>query len=262
PRMEKSLERFYFFETSKFEFFISLLERAKVLHASRLSALGEMAGGVAHEINSPLAIIAGVSQRLKRSVESGDIQKEKFLSDIEKIEKTAFRIAQIIKGLRYFARDAALDPCELASLNTLIEDSLTFCRERFSLNGIELRISPIPQEWQLECRAVQIPQVLLNLLNNSFDAIQSLEEKWVSIEVSKTDRSFEIHVTDSGSGIPVEIQSKIMDPFFTTKEVGKGTGLGLSISKGIIESHGGTFCLVPESPHTQFKISLPVNITQ
>ena len=100
--------------------------------------------------------------------------------------------------------------------------------------------------------------MLLNLLKNVFDAIHLLKERWVEIEVFSTEKYVSISVTDSGNGISPEVASKIMLPFFTTKEIGKGTGLGLSISRGIIESHKGTLTLVTDFPNTRFIIELPL----
>jgi signal transduction histidine kinase len=104
--------------------------------------------------------------------------------------------------------------------------------------------------------------VALNLLNNAFDAIQSLEEKWIKISFSDIGDWVKIIVTDSGPGIPFDVQMKMMQPFYTTKEIGKGTGLGLSISKGIIERHNGRLYLDNTSPNTQFVIALPKKAAQ
>lgn len=94
-------------------------------------------------------------------------------------------------------------------------------------------------------------------MNNSFDALHEIPAKWIYVEVFAFQNSINITITDSGTGIPQVIQSKIMQPFFTTKEVGKGTGLGLSISKSIIDSHCGSLALDPSSQHTKFVITLP-----
>jgi signal transduction histidine kinase len=109
----------------------------------------------------------------------------------------------------------------------------------------------------LDCREVQLSQVILNLLNNAFDAISELPNKWVHLESRMNEGIIEIRVIDSGSGIPEELREKILQPFFTTKEVGQGTGLGLSISKGIIESHGGTLSIDIKSQNTCFVIQIP-----
>jgi C4-dicarboxylate-specific signal transduction histidine kinase len=107
------------------------------------------------------------------------------------------------------------------------------------------------------CRLVQIEQVLLNLLNNSFDAIQTLEEKWIRVEIKSDANNVEWHVIDSGRGIPEDVAEKMMLPFFTTKEVGKGTGLGLSISSGIMRSHMGELLIEKNAEHTTFVIRIP-----
>ncbi|MEK6579858.1 MAG: HAMP domain-containing sensor histidine kinase, partial [Bdellovibrionota bacterium] len=109
----------------------------------------------------------------------------------------------------------------------------------------------------IQGRQTQLSQVLLNLFNNAYDAVQTLTDKWIKIKVADTDQWVEIWVTDSGPGISSEVVSKMFQPFFTTKGVGKGTGLGLSISKKIIETHGGTLNVEMESPNTCFRITLP-----
>ena len=101
-------------------------------------------------------------------------------------------------------------------------------------------------------------QVILNLLNNAFDAIENKDEKWVEVQTLQNKNWVEIRVSDCGHGIPKEIQDKILQPFFTTKEVGKGTGLGLSISKGIIESHGGDLTIDNEAKNTTFVARIPL----
>ena len=120
-------------------------------------------------------------------------------------------------------------------------------------HNIILKVSEIPQVTVL-AREAQLAQVLLNLLNNSFDAVEEITNKWVSIDVIDKDKKFQIRVTDSGAGIPSEILDKVMYPFFTTKEVGKGTGLGLSISKGIVEEHKGRIFIDPSMQNTCFVI--------
>jgi signal transduction histidine kinase len=115
----------------------------------------------------------------------------------------------------------------------------------------------IDENLTIQCRPSEISQVLLNLLNNAFDAVEDLPQRWVKIDVKEVDDQVNLTVTDSGQGIDVALRDKIMQPFFTTKPVGKGTGLGLSISSGIVESHHGKFVLDPKSPFTSFQMTLP-----
>jgi C4-dicarboxylate-specific signal transduction histidine kinase len=231
--------------------------QANMMQSAKLSALGEMAAGVAHEINNPLAIICGtVSLSLER-LESENPNLEKIREGLIKIENTSNKIAKIIRGLKMFSRNSEKDPMFPTPLASVINDTLELCQERFKEAGLALQVSPIP-EMSIFCRPSQISQVILNLLNNAFDAIEGLSERWISLKVNALDSKIQIAVEDSGPGISPEILSKIMHPFFTTKAIGKGTGLGLSMSKGMIEDHAGTLEYDGSSGHTCFKIILPL----
>lgn len=230
--------------------------RAQLILTSKMSALGEMAGGVAHEINTPLAVIQMRSDQLFDDITDGSANQETLLNAVKVIDVTVKRIAKIISGLRSFSRDGRKDPMILSSISQIVDDTFSLCKEKFNSHGVELEFIK-STDVEIECRPGEIAQVLLNMLNNAFDAIQPLSKKWVKIELEQTQTSLSLKVTDSGCGIPVDIQKKMMQPFFTTKEIGKGTGLGLSISKGLIESHGGSICIDNSSPNTCLVISLP-----
>jgi PAS domain S-box-containing protein len=229
----------------------------QMLQISKLSSLGEMSAGIAHEINNPLAIILGKAQHLKLVLNQESPSMDSVKRGIDVIESTSNRIARIIKGLQIFSRDGNRDAFESKSVRDLIEDTISFCHSRFKNHGTRLDIEEVPADLALDCQATQISQVILNLLNNAFDAVQTLPEKWVRIGVSDLGARVEIRVSDSGTGISPEIAKKILEPFFTTKEVGKGTGLGLSISLGIVKSHGGDLRLDRTAQHTTFVINLP-----
>lgn len=236
----------------------ALSEQQKLLaHSAKMSALGEMAGGIAHEINSPLAIITVHANQLERLQGRGALTPEIINREAALIARTAKRIGDIIKGLRAFAREGAGDPFETKPVAELLEDALVLCQTRFRTHDVDLQIEPPPANLTLYCRAVQISQVVLNLLANAYDAALPLPQRWVKLTAADKGDWIELSVTDSGKGIPVDIQPKIMQPFFTTKELGRGTGLGLSISKGIAEAHGGTLTLDTTSPNTRFVMKLP-----
>lgn len=232
-------------------------QQARAHASSKLSALGEMAGGIAHEINNPLAIIQGQATQLKEMVESHKWEREWMEEAAASIEKTSRRIAKIVKGLRAFARDGSADPFQPTPVKALVEETLDFCRERFKHHAVALLVDPIDPDLTMECRSVQISQVLLNLLNNAYDAVENRPERWIRIQVRDAGSFVEIAVVDSGPGIPLSLQEKLMRPFFTTKEIGKGTGVGLSISRGIVESHGGTLQYDAGPPNTRFVALLP-----
>lgn len=230
---------------------------AKLAASAKLASLGEMASGIAHEINNPLAIILTSGTQLRHATQRDSLTPDVAFKIATRIETTAIRIGKIIKGLRAFAREVGGTPMERVSLRQIVEETLEFCRERFRSHEIDLEVAPIPEELSLHCRSVEISQVLLNLLNNAFDAVLGSTGKWVKLEASATGSEVRILVTDGGPGIPPALREKIFQPFFTTKEVGRGTGLGLSLSKGICESHGGSLALDDSVEATRFVVTLP-----
>lgn len=229
--------------------------QSRFIETAKMAALGEMSGGIAHEINNPLTIIIGKTEQLIRYLDKVSERKESYLKDLELIKKTALRISKIIKGLRSFSRNAENDPMQEVNLKSIIDETLDLCREKFSSSGIEIH-SEVPNI-QVKCRAVELSQVLMNLFSNSYDAISELEEKWISLQVSEVADKVRIQFKDSGKGIPTSVVDKIFQPFYTTKDVGKGTGLGLSISAGIMKNHGGSLDYDKSSPNTCFLIELP-----
>jgi len=238
---------------------VILGQQQAMISAAKLSALGEMAAGVAHEINTPLAVISLRVEQLEESIKNNEDDPEKLLKMLDAVKATTGRIAKIINGLRFFAREGRTLKAQVISVTDLINETLNLCKERFANHGIDLNVI-IPNENQslkIECRSVEISQVLLSLLNNSYDAIEGLPKKWVNIEVKKSGEYAEISISDSGAGINPVVQEKLMQPFFTTKPVGKGTGLGLSISRGLIESHHGKLYYDKNSSHTKFVILVP-----
>ncbi len=237
-----------------------VIERSNQLsESSRLASLGEMAGGVAHEINNPLAIISGKARKLRKLLAARNLEGiENEIKELNSIDATIERISKIIRGLRTFSRDGSQDNFENIKIKSLIDDTLEMCKARFTNHSIDIRIKEFDPELSIDCRSVQLGQVILNLLSNAYDALADKEEKWVEIAVSTQADKITIQITDSGPGIPEAIRAKLMQPFFTTKPVGKGTGLGLSISKGIIDAHGGKFEIDEKCPNTRFIIELPI----
>ena len=226
-------------------------ERAKSVESARLATLGEMASGIAHEINNPLAIIKASAEQLLslKHEEDGEALSERAQASVERINKVTDRIGKIINSLRTFARDGRLDEFETVAVDRVVSDTLDFCLARFRSHGVRLDCENVRKGVLVNCRQVQVSQVLLNLLNNSFDALlaSKVSHPMVSIECRETKQSVELVVADNGPGIPVDLRDKVLLPFFTTKEVGKGTGLGLSISRSIMADHGGE--LIVEAPH-------------
>lgn len=235
-------------------------QQSQLVASSKMSALGEMAAGVAHEINNPLAIIAGKAFQIRRDYANPN-ENHKIPEHLDKISSTIARIQKIIKGLQTFARGGEHDPFFLVSIKGIAEEVLSFSNEKIVKQNVQVQLN-IPDDLKIECRTAQISQVMLNLIHNACDAVSEQNERWIKIEAKTWGQRVQILISDSGPGIPTQIQNKIMQPFFTTKEVGEGTGLGLSISKGIIDSHQGRFELVQASNPTTFLIDLPVHQNQ
>lgn len=230
---------------------------AMIANSARLASLGQMANGMAHEINNPLAIIQMHAYQLKRLMKEDKFNKEAAIKGATIIEETVFRINNLITGLRDFARDAGTDPIVKVSLSEVVSNTLQFTTEKFVARGIEVRRNKFP-DIQVFCRPVQISQVIFNLLNNSYEAIKDSQiHKWIKIEIFEEERFVKLVISDNGSGIDPTIRDKIFHPFFTTKEIGGGAGLGLSSSLGIIEANHGELTLESSLEHTTFIITLP-----
>lgn len=232
-------------------------QRIRMVNASRLSALGTMAGGIAHEINNPLATISVAAQQLETLLTEEHPNHERAATVTKTIGRNVDRISRIIRGLVTLSRDGAQDPFTTASVATLLSDTIELCQTRFTAREISLLRQPVPPHIEIECRPPQISQVLINLLNNAHDAVEDLPEKWIRIDVRDEGESIVMSVTDSGCGVPPEVRDKVLIPFFTTKDPGKGVGLGLSISLRLIEAHHGELSIDPDCPNTRFVVRLP-----
>jgi signal transduction histidine kinase len=226
-------------------------------HASKLAALGEMAGSIAHEINNPLAIIQGYSEILQTKLNRGQYDNAEIKNGLNRIEQTCRRISAIIVSLRSYARNDASDKLVACSAREIVGETLELCREGLKDKDIEI-------SWDKDRGAdvaifgsrAGLMQVLFNLIANARDAIATLPTRWIriSIEEQQDNEHVIIRVSDSGHGIPKDLQEKIMLPFFTTKPIGKGTGLGLSISRNLMLSMGGDLELDRSEAHTSFMI--------
>ena len=220
------------------------------IKTSRLASVGQVASGIAHEINNPLTVILGQVKKIKRT--NNEQTPDDSKKSLEKISEMCERIVKIINGLKFISRDGDIDSSTEFSVLDVLDTVKTLTEMKINSQNIDFTIEideGVDKAWGKE---VQISQVIVNLLNNSADAIIDQDNKWIKIKVINGEEKLTFEVTDSGASIPDQIVDKMMDPFFTTKEIGKGTGLGLSISKGIVENHGGELFYNSKSIHTQF----------
>jgi PAS domain S-box-containing protein len=227
--------------------------QASLLAQSKMAALGEMAAGIAHEINNPLAIIHGKALLLKDK--STD---ERVIAGLDMIEQNCVRIEKIVRSLKSVSRNSSSDPFEEVSVISLVEEAFVIAKERFREKRLDLNVTiekGITEFDRTRARSAEIVQVLVNLLNNSFDAIQE-SGGWARLGVSLDNGKFLIEVVDSGPKISPDVAGRMMEPFFTTKSSGKGTGLGLSVSRQFIENHDSKLTYDPTSANTRIYFKL------
>ncbi|MEO1186561.1 MAG: ATP-binding protein, partial [Cyanobacteria bacterium J06636_27] len=268
--------------------------QAQLIQSEKMSSLGQLVAGVAHEINNPVNFIHGnvtpasqyaedllnllelyqqhypnPPENIQEEIEAIDLEflKQDFTKILNSMKQGTQRIREIVLSLRNFSR---LDEAEFKAVNIHegIDSTLMILQNRFKAkpNFPEIQIiknySSLPP---VDCFPSQLNQVLMNILANAVDALESqksLPNPQIQIHTKLLNKNrIAIHLSDNGSGIPPEIQSKLFDPFFTTKEVGKGTGLGLSISYQIVvNKHGGNLsCKSIPGEGTEFIIEIPVN---
>jgi two-component system NtrC family sensor kinase len=216
---------------------------AQLVHSAKLAAIGEMAAGVAHELNSPMTVIIGTAQMLVRDF-PGDVDRDK-IEALEDIINCGLRCKRIIQNLLTFSRQDELPTSEI-DLNEEVERVLSLIRYQINRSQVEIVPRLDPDLPRINANGPQIQQVLTNFLVNARDALDDGERLEKIIQVTtglrRRDRKswIVLSVRDNGTGIAPETLPKIFTPFFTSKEATKGTGLGLSVSLGIAESHGGT----------------------
>ena len=224
-------------------------QKNKLFHQSKLASLGEMSAGIAHEVNNPLAIIAGCAEVLANLKDN----PEKFNAKKESILKSCDRISKILNGLKKFSRSAEQKKQGIFNLCSII-DEVVILTDLKSSRFMAPVYKECTGDLTILCDDLGIEQVLINLINNAIDAVKNNDEKWVKITAHKEDHHVILRVIDSGSMITPELENKIFEPFFTTKTVGEGTGLGLSITKGILDEHQATIVLNRTFSTTCFEI--------
>lgn len=229
----------------------------QVINSSKLAAIGEMASGIAHEINNPLTILQGNLRNIDRHLHNPD-SIDKTTEMIQKCHCSIQRITKIIRGLKKISRDGTNDDFEVATIKSIYEDIESLTQERFKVGGIKFEMTNNCPDELIHCQPIQISQILLNLLNNAFHAVEDHSTKWVKLSAEIFNGDIHLKVLDSGNGIGKEVEEKIFTPFFTTKGIGIGTGLGLSISKEIAVNHEGDLFIDHESENTCFTLSLPI----
>ncbi|MES1262612.1 MAG: ATP-binding protein, partial [Acidobacteriota bacterium] len=207
------------------------LER-RLVQADKLSSIGLLAAGVAHEVNTPLAVISTYAQMLGKQV-AGDEQKSRML---DKIARQTFRASEIVNSLLNFSRTSTAELVEV-QINKVIQETLSLLEHQLKKAAIEVRVKLETDLEPVKGNAGKLQQVFLNLFLNARDAMEP--RGVLEVVTRRGETGVEVDIIDTGHGIATEHLSRIYDPFFTTKSAKKGTGLGLSVTYGIIQEHGG-----------------------
>ena len=234
-------------------------KQEQLVQAAKLATLGELTTGVAHELNNPLNNIGLFVGNVIDRMVLGEVDAERVVSDLEKAMDQVRKATEIITHLRTFGRAAPIS-LQPVVVGDIIERSLSLMTEQLRVREISVDVEPAADELVVLGNAIQLEQVVINLLTNARDALVDAPEKTIRLSSALTnDERVRITVSDTGPGIPPGLEQRIFDPFFTTKEVGMGTGLGLSITYGIVKEHGGSI-EVTSAPGEGacFEIELPV----
>lgn len=239
-----------------------------IFHQASLSSLGELAAGMAHEINQPL-------QNIKLATESIELDSRNFLEkhpaireSIQEIYHAVERIRHLINHVRLFSSQQANHIHELFRVNPVIDNALMLVRKQYLKKGIQIKTILDKKPYKIEGNPFKFEQVVINILSNAKDALIEKEKKLeryfqkeISIETIKNDNQVIMRITDNGSGINMDNEVDIFHPFYTTKKLGKGSGLGLSIVQGIVTEMKGTISFTSgQSTGTTIEIKLPISV--
>ena len=235
--------------------------RERLAHVDRISTMGEMASGIAHEINQPLSAISSYVQACRRRLDSDDPDIPRLRELLAKADEQSLRAGKIVERIRALIRsqDRLRDR---ARLDDIVTDALRLARADANSRGLTLVVSRGDPGLEVIVDSIQVQQVILNLIRNAIEAAEANPDHgsaiWVGYTVDPDREATRIWVRDQGSGVPSEIREKLFDPFVTTKST--GTGMGLSISRSIVNAHGGRLWFEPAEPGTRFLFTIPLAV--
>ena len=235
----------------------------QLTQSAKMATLGEMATGLAHEINQPLNVMRMAIVNVLKRLGNGDVQIDYLTDKLNRIDAQVQRAARVVDHMRVFGRRSEIEQHPFNPADA-IEGTLSLLAEGMRGKGVELRISETGFVVQVRGYVDQLEQVLINLIVNARDALLSKREAdrefkpWISVYAERDAQSVRLWVEDNGGGIDPRLLERIFEPFFTTKPVGVGTGLGLSVSYGIVENMGGRLSVSNSVEGARFCIELPI----
>ena len=240
----------------------ALVERTtKLVQTSKITAVGEMAGGLAHEVNNSNMVILGSLFQIERDLKQENALTPKIQTRLDTANEAIMKIKTVIESLKYFSQQMEPAAKEPVALKEIAQRTLHYSQELLKAHAINFEMGAVP-EININCHSFQITQILFNLIKNADDAILKCpdSDKWIRITFEIQENDILIRVINSGPKISSETQQKLFQPFFSTKEINQGTGLSLSISKGLAKDHSGDLFFEDEARNTTFGLKLPARI--
>lgn len=231
----------------------------KILQTDKLATLGELSAGISHEINNPLTVAYGYAQTIEWELkEKENVNTEELKVSMNRVTSSLEKISSIINNMKSYVRTDE-DQREFCDLREVVKEACELTYTGLKKESLKLSINTPADPLLIQCNRIELEQVIVNLLKNSFDSV--LDSKTIKPEIiitlARSDNMVSLSVQDNGPGIPSDSADKIFQPFYTTKDIGKGSGLGLSISKRLIEKHQGTLKLLPSGQGACFQFTLP-----
>lgn len=235
----------------------------KSIQAAKLATLGEVASGLSHELNSPIMVLKGTAHQIQKGLDQKNLDLNRLEHLIERLKGTTKKMTNSVNSLRIFSRNPSLDQMKPTNLRNIFTSALNICFEKFRFHQIQIQINPESYgDIEIFGKETQLAHALLNIFNNSFDAISNRPEKWIQVDIGETADTLTIDIFDSGPLISKDLTEKIFVPYFTTKLGQNRTGLGLSITQKIIDEHSGKIEYKALDGHNHFVISLPKNTNE
>jgi PAS domain S-box-containing protein len=235
----------------------------QLTQSAKMATLGEMATGLAHEINQPLNVMRMAITNVLKRLGKGEVEVDYLTDKLNRIDAQVQRAAKVVDHMRVFGRRSEIEQQPFNPAQA-IEGTLSLLAEGMRGKGVDLRISETSFEVQVRGHVDQLEQVLINLMVNARDALLGKRERdagfnpWIALYAERDAHSVRLWVEDNGGGIDSRLLERIFEPFFTTKPVGVGTGLGLSVSYGIVENMGGKLSVRNSTQGARFCIELPI----
>ncbi len=237
--------------------------RMQLNQSAKMATLGEMATGLAHEINQPLNVMRMAVVNVLKRLSNGDVEIDYLTDKLNRIDAQVQRAARVVNHMRVFGRRSEIEQ-QLFDPIDAVDGTLNMLSEGMKGKGVTLRVGEPGARVLVRGHADQLEQVLINLMVNARDALLARREQnrdfepWISLQVEQDEKTVWLVVADNGGGIDPRLLERIFEPFFTTKPVGVGTGLGLSVSYGIVEQMGGRLSVSNSNGGACFRIALPI----